>query len=95
MHGHALLSDGDDDLAEPVFREVLAWEGDDHDENDFILLKSPVNAFAGARFKLALILRLRCADGEPCPEAASLLQSVVELGPVSYTHLTLPTILLV
>ena len=86
MHGHALLSAGDDDIAESLFREVLALEGDDHDENHFILFKAPANAFAGARFKLALILRLRCAEGELCPEAAGLLQSVVELGPVEGTR---------
>ena len=76
-------SDGSDFAAvEHFLRSVLAREADDHDENDFIALYNSANAFSGARLKLAQLIRERYAEGEPCPEAESLLRSVIELGPM-------------
>ena len=80
MTGDSCLSNEDVATAEQWFRSALAREGDPQDGRHFIVLGTPANAFAAARFKVALVLR-EGADGEPCPEAISLLQSVIEVGP--------------
>ena len=67
--------------AERLFRAALAREGDVHDERHFLLMRPAVNAFSRARYRLAEVVRSRCATGEVCLEATSLLRSVVALGP--------------
>ena len=78
--------DGDTAAVEQLLRAALAREGDDQDENNFIVLYNSANAFSGARLKLAHVMRERCAEGEFCPEAESLLRSVIESGPTAPDH---------
>jgi len=81
MYGEWRRMAKDDEAAEQLFRSALAQEGVVQDETHFIVFDSPSNAFAGGRYSLAHLLLARCEEDETCPEATSLLQSIIESGP--------------